>query len=200
MRKVYQKNKFVFGVGVNDADYVVKPISPGGKRERCPFYTAWKNMLGRAYDTKHHAFFPTYIGVTVCEEWHSFMAFRAWMMGQDWEGKHLDKDIRQPGNKHYCPQTCMFVTQQINNLLLDCAATRGDLPIGVGRCYGRYKARVSENNKSKHLGLFDTPEEAHLAWRKAKVAIIRRAAMTGDIYLYAGLMPRAKLIEQGEAA
>ena len=193
MRKVH-------GVGFNDADYAVTPLGTDGKRVLCPFYLRWKSMLQRCRDPKWHAKNLTYLGTTVCEEWHSFMAFRSWMMEQDWEGKQLDKDIRQPGNKHYSPQTCLFVTPEINRLLNDHAALRGDLPIGVCRDRKTYQAVVHENGKRKYLGNFHTPEQAHLAWRKAKVAIIRRAARTGDLYLYAGLMQHAKLIEQGKAA
>ena len=200
MRALYRKNGRVHGVGVNDADYAVKPVGPDGQMEICPFYRTWQSMLTRAYSPVYHLLRPTYVGTTVCEEWHLFMAFRAWMAEQDWEGKQLDKDIRQPGNKQYSPQTCMFVTPEINRLLNDHAAARGDFPIGVACRENRYQARVRENGKEKHLGLFDTPEEAHLAWRKAKVAIIRRAAMTGDIYLYSGLMQHANLIEQGQVA
>jgi len=40
------------------------------------------------------------------------------MERQDWEGKHLDKDILIPGNKIYSPDRCIFVSSLIN-LLID---------------------------------------------------------------------------------
>jgi len=192
--------KLVFGFGINDADYMVQPRGPNGKQLKCPFYHIWCKMLERAYSPKLHAKRPTYIGVTVCEEWRSFMAFRAWMMEQDWEGKHLDKDILVPGNKVYSPDTCVFVAQEINTLLTDSAAKRGDWPIGV--CWhkrvGKIFAQIMENGKKRHLGYFHSPHEAHLAWRKEKVRLVRKAAEEcDDPRIAAGLLRHSVVIESG---
>lgn len=203
MPKVYRKSKLVHGVGVNDADHAVQPVGPDGKQRRCPYYKIWSDMLRRAYCQKYHATHPTYIGVTVCEEWHSFMAFRAWMMTQDWEGKQLDKDIIVPGNKVYSPATCAFVSQEINSLLNERAAARGEFPVGVNlkKSKGRFQARVSENGKRRHLGSFTTPEAAHRAWRKEKVRIVRHAAREcDDPRVSAGLLRHSYRIEAGLVA
>jgi len=203
MRKLPKKPKLVYGVGVNDADYVVCPKGADGKQVWCPYYRAWNDMLVRAYSPKYHAKHPTYIGVTACEEWHSFMAFRAWMETQDWEGKQLDKDIIVPGNKVYSPATCVFVSSQINSLLIDCAAARGEWPIGVSlhKTRNRFYAQVTENGRQRHLGSFDTPEAAHLAWQKAKVRIVRIAAREcDDPRVSAGLLRHSYRIEAGLAA
>jgi hypothetical protein len=159
-------------------------------------------MLKRAYSPAYHARFPTYIGVTVCEEWHSFMAFRAWMEPQDWEGKHLDKDIIAPGNKVYSPDTCVFVPQALNKLLTDCGAARGEWPIGVywEKSCKKFTAHITEGGKKRHLGVFTCPHEAHMAWRKAKVRLVRETAREqDDPRIYAGLLLHAALIERGEA-
>lgn len=198
MRK---SNKLTFGVGVNDADYVIGGKNPDGKWWRCPFYRAWHHILERAYSPEYHARQPTYKDVTVCEEWHSFMAFRAWMQTQDWEGKHLDKDILSPGNKVYSPEHCIFVSRQINNLLTDHAASRGDCPIGASwnKSAKKYQAHLRINGRVRHLGLFTDPREAHLAWRKAKVAYVRSIAdEQTDPRLSAALHRHADLIENGK--
>ena len=192
--------RLVEGFGVNDADYMVKPVGPDGKRLECPFYNTWFRMLHRAYSPKFHARQPTYIGVTVCEEWRSFMAFRAWMMEQDWEGKQLDKDILVPGNKVYSPQTCAFVTQEVNSLLNDHASKRGDWPIGVfwDKRKSRFQSRIRENGKKRHLGCFNSPHEAHLAWREEKVRLVREAAEEcDDPRVAAGLLRHSAVIESG---
>jgi len=196
-----RKNKLVYGVGVNDADYVTKPTDKNGKRRVCPFYGAWFNMLNRAYSPKLHDRRPTYIGVTVCEEWHSFMAFRAWMQTQGWEGKQLDKDILHPGNKVYSPENCIFVTPQINSLLGDCAAARGSYPIGVSwnKYAKKYEAYLRINGKQKRIGLFTDPYEAHLAWRKAKYDYVRaHAKQQIDQRLSKALYLNADMILSGE--
>jgi hypothetical protein len=190
-----------FGVGVNDADYAVESRGPGGKRLRCPYYVAWGSMLSRSYSPAYHARQPTYIGVTVCEEWHSFTAFRAWMMTQDWQGKHLDKDIIVPGNRVYSPDTCVFVPPALNSLLTDSAAARGEYPIGVywNKWSKKFLARIAIAGHQRCLGYFTCPHEAHMAWRKAKVRLIRDAAREqDDPRVYAGLMRHAARIERGE--
>ena len=200
MRKLLKKPKLVYGVAVNDADYAVNTTGSDGKKRRCPYYSTWKSMLMRAYSQKYHAKRPTYIGVTVCEEWHSFMAFRAWMETQDWEGKQLDKDIIVPGNKVYWPATCVFVSSQINGLLGDRAAARGKWPIGVSwsRQTKNFYACVTENGKTRPLGLFTTPEAAHLAWRKEKLRIVRTAARDcDDPRVSTGLLRHSYRIEAG---
>ena len=163
--------KLVHGVGVNDADYVISPTI-NGKRVWCPFYVTWKGMLRRCYDPKHHAIQPTYISCTVVKEWHSFMAFRSWMIQQDYDGKQLDKDLLTPGNKIYGPDTCVFVDSQTNSLFTDSAAIRGVWPIGVCKSQGRYKATIRRNGERVHLGHYDTPELAHAAYCGAKAVIV----------------------------
>ena len=96
MRK---KTKLVYGVGVNDAYYSVYKYENGKIVWQCPYYRTWKHMLSRAYSDKFKKKRPTYQDVTVCEEWYSFMCFRAWMVEQDWKGKQLDKDLLVQGNK-----------------------------------------------------------------------------------------------------
>lgn len=192
--------KLVHGFGVNDADYSVRPTESDGKQIICPFYMTWNNMLERAYSPIYHARRPTYIDVTVCDEWRSFMAFRAWMMEQDWEGKALDKDVLVPGNKVYSPETCVFVTREINSLLIDSAASRGSWPIGASwnKTSNKFRAQIRENGKKRHLGYFHSPHEAHLAWRKEKVRLVREAAEEcGDPRIAAGLQRHSIVIESG---
>lgn len=163
--------KLVYGVGVNDADYVVHPKIKG-KQVRCPFYEKWKGMLTRCYSAKCQAANPTYIGCTVCEEWLKFSSFKSWMEAQDWQGKELDKDIITPGNKVYSPDTCAFVDEATNSFTTDCCASRGNFPIGVTFHRGRGKFQAYCNNqitkKSEYLGIFSCPEQAHSAWKRRK--------------------------------
>jgi hypothetical protein len=170
-------NKLVYGVGINDADYVTQPTI-NGKRQYCLFYKTWKSMLTRCYSSKYQARRPTYIGCTVCEDWHSFMAFRAWMGEQDWQGKQLDKDILVAENKVYSPEFCVFVSAKINSLLLDRGAARGKWPLGVSWHIRDQKfiAQCKVNGKDKYLGLFDCHHTAHRAWQTFKIKVIQQSA------------------------
>ena len=60
-RNRWQEGHLIFGVGVNDSDYVVYPTIDG-KRVACPFYFTWKSMLQRCYDPKFQKKYPTYKG------------------------------------------------------------------------------------------------------------------------------------------
>lgn len=139
MRK---KNKLVQGVGINDADYVVRTMI-NGKRVMCHFYKVWQGMLRRCYDTKYQDNQPTYVDCTVCEEWLTFSNFRKWMEQQDWQGKYLDKDLLVRSNKIYSPTTCVFVDRMTNNFIIDGGAARGEWPIGVTfiKQHGKFQAK-----------------------------------------------------------
>jgi len=172
----HTKKNQVFGIGINDADYVVNPRI-NGKQVGCPFYSTWKQMLRRCYSKKWCARAPSYIGCSVTKEWHSFMTFRHWMSMQKWRGKQLDKDIIEPKNKVYGPETCMFVPQHINLLLRD--NKRGICPCGIcprGVNYvaknKKYRAQLRIKNKTTHLGYYSTPEEAHAVYCLAKADYI----------------------------
>lgn len=169
--KIRKRNKLVCGVGINDADYSVKSIV-NGRQVTCPHYQKWCNMLKRCYSAKYHARRPTYVVCTVCDEWLYFMAFRAWMVTQDWNGKELEKDIINPDNKVYCPEWCVFVTPNTNTFIIDCGASRGAWPIGVSWFKRDSKFRAYCRNpftkKLEHLGYFTNPDQAHEAWKKRK--------------------------------
>lgn len=79
-------------------------------------YRTWWSMLGRCYSKEYQEGKPSYIGCTVCPEWHNFQNFAAWFEIHYKEGLHLDKDIRVKGNKVYSPETCMFVTVTENSV------------------------------------------------------------------------------------
>ena len=175
--KLRKRNRLVAGVGVNDADYNVYEyaIVSGKKRAvwSCPFYITWKSMLVRSYCPNYQNQFPTYVGCSVVEDWHLFSKFKSWMEKQDWQGKHLDKDILVKSNKSYSPKTCVFVDARVNTFLAENDVRRGDQPIGVSfhKRDRKYVAKCCsvETGKAKHLGYFDTSEEAHQAWLAFKL-------------------------------
>jgi len=167
--------KLVQGVGVNDADYHIahKLKVNGVWREVwiCPFYKKWKEMLRRCYSDKEHKRHPTYIGCQVCSEWLIFSNFKSWMETQDWEGKHLDKDLIGDGTL-YSPETCVFVSGSVNSFLLDRQLHRGEYPLGVhlDKVTCKFMAMCSNifTGKRENLGRFSCPEKAHLRWLERK--------------------------------
>lgn len=174
----------VYGVGVNDADYVVsKEAVVNGNRKHvslCPFYSAWRGMLDRCYNKNRTAKNKTYEGCTVCENWLTFSKFKEWMEKQDWRGKHLDKDIIIKGNKVYCPEHCAFVSGDLNAFLNSNPGNAGSLPTGVSKTPNglRYQAycRNPFTKKREYLGSYDDPVLAHEAWRKKKNELANKYA------------------------
>lgn len=187
------KSGILFGVGINDAGYFVQPR--GDKSLRCKFYQTWSNMLQRCYSKVRHEINSSYIGCHVDPEWLRFSEFKKWMSSQNWQGNHLDKDILFPGNKLYSPDTCVFVSQEVNKLLCDAASIRGEWPIGVcwAKREGKFLSRCCNPKSGKHefLGYFDCPEEAHEAWRKRKNSLaVAYAEIQSDPRVSAALASR----------
>jgi hypothetical protein len=144
-------------------------------------YSAWSSMLRRCYNEDYWSKYPTYAGCSVSEEWHNFQNFAEWYEKQpnaNKDGFSLDKDIIKSSNKVYCQDYCDIVPSKVNNLLINCKATRGQFPVGV--CYysrsKKYKAQVSTVDKRIFLGYYNTPEEAFVVYKEAKEAEIKRVA------------------------
>lgn len=154
----------IFGVGLNDAVY---PIREGKYVNDkvvyqwvCPFYQTWVNMLSRCYSSSQKILTPTYSGVTVCEDWKTFTKFKSWMELQNWEGRQLDKDLFGDGT-HYSPETCCFLSQQMNLLVKDYHNGKG-----VSKYKNTEKWRAYCQNK--HLGIYETKEEALVVAKTAR--------------------------------
>lgn len=133
-------------------------------------YRAWNEMLERAYSPAFHARCPTYAGVTVCDEWHCLQSFGSWFDANYVEGFHLDKDLLIEGNKQYSPDACCFVPGWLNTLLISNHISSGSVwPEGVNqKPNGRFCAQVRRYNKNRHIGVYDTPDEAGRAYQRAK--------------------------------
>lgn len=185
MREDMVRRIALYGVGINDVDYVTQPtrINEFGIKTTvvCPYYASWRRMLERVYSEKEHARNPWTVGNSVSGEWHSLSTFKSWMETQIWEGLELDKDILVRGNKHYSPETCAFVPAYLNSLFGYQQRWRKELPFGVARRSRKrkdgkewtnpYISRCCIGNKQdfKHLGYFSSPKEAHKAWQNKKI-------------------------------
>jgi hypothetical protein len=177
-RNSLSTRRLVFGVGKNDAWYMVNS-KINNKMLRCPIYTKWKDMIKRAYSKKYQSDKPSYKGVTVCKEWLSFSCFSVWYENNYIDGYQLDKDIIKPGNKVYSPDFCLFVPCYINTLLINCAATRGRFKQGVSRTRnGTFKSAVRVDCEWVGLGHFKSESDAYLAYKLAKNSeILRKCEM-----------------------
>lgn len=142
-------------------------------------FKSWDSMLNRVYSEKVHKKSPTYIGTDVDNEWMVLSNFAVTYFLDYEDGFQLDKDILIPGNKTYGRYACRFVPRYVNMVLVDRAASRGGLPIGVCSSENGYQANCNQlqangRSKKKKLGRFKTAKLAHKAWQKGKITAIER--------------------------
>lgn len=159
----------IFGVGINDL------LNTKGTS----YYKAWFAMLTRCYNVRlQQSKCKSYVGCSVCEEWHTLSNFKKWFDDSAngfREGYQLDKDILIKRNKIYSPDTCCFVPTEINSLFTKTNALRGQYPIGVvATPYDKFVAKLS--GERTYLGVYDTPELAFIAYKKAKEHQIKELA------------------------
>ena len=168
----------IYGVGRNSRRNHKSRM--GNKKTKA--YAAWHCALQRCYDPKFHERSPTYIGCSVDKRWHDFQDFADWFYGHEYGdlGYALDKDLLLPDNKIYSPETCCLVPTEINNLLLDNQKARGELPQGVDfhKKRGLYRVKISISGKSKTLGFFNCPNEAHQVYKEAKERHVKNTALS----------------------
>jgi len=168
-----RKRKLVYGIGINDVDYIGYP-KLYGKWKDCKYHRVWTRMLERSYCNKFKKAHPTYKDCTVCDEWIKLSVFMEWMKTQDWQDKQLDKDLIFPDNKHYSPKTCVFVSGYINSLIQN--RPKKLYPMGVSFDGKTFGADITDNGTRKRLGRFKTKQKAIDAYIDAKAKIIKREA------------------------
>ena len=138
----------------------------------------WGDMIKRCYDEKQFKKRPSYMGVTVCDEWLCYANFKEWYDKNIYEIKdekvQLDKDILVKGNKIYSPETCIFAPQRINILFRE--LNNNEFPTLEERNNGTFAIRVRMNGKSKRISGFKTKEKAEECYLKEKRRIIKEIA------------------------
>ena len=180
IRKGEVKDRYsssVYGVGILGTKY---PSRVNGVKTK--EYVLWNGMLQRCYSDTIKKKKPTYIGCEVSDNFKSYEYFYEWCNkqigfgNQDW---HLDKDLLIKGNKVYNENTCVFLPQEINSLLIKRESLRGEYPIGVywHNASKAFETRVSKNKgKQECLGHFKTETEAFNAYKVAKETFIKEQA------------------------
>lgn len=170
--------KLAYGVGMRNKNTIVtESVNVGGRVKilwKCPYFSRWENMLERCYSVKFKENVSTYDDCHVCDEWLQFESFKDWMKLQSWKGMDLDKDLLVMGNKKYSPETCIFINPLINKFIIErIPKSTGLQGVYLSVIKSSDKSFVSKfsnplTNKTENLGRYNTPEEAHLAWKARK--------------------------------
>lgn len=163
--------KKVLKVGVNDAPFVTL-IEQNGRKYTHPSFICWRNMLRRCSESILESR-PTYEGVTLDPQWLHYYSFHKWWSVNSIEGWCLDKDLLTD-RRLYSPETCIFIPPWLSMFLNSHSRARGDQPIGVTfqKDIGKFRAQCRNpiTDERGYLGVFDTAEEAHKEWLKAKLS------------------------------
>lgn len=140
-------------------------------------YNCWHRMIERCHNPKYQETCSTYIGCSICDEWKNFSNFFEWYKVNHKDGCELDKDILVKGNKVYSPETCCFVPQEINKLIIQRNKKRGKLPIGVYEPKkGVFLAQMHKNGKTVAIGTFHNANDAFLAYKQKKELYVKEVA------------------------
>lgn len=128
----------------------------------------------------HQNAHPSYIGCSVHPDFIHFQEFAKWcqhQIGFGVDGFVLDKDILISGNRVYGPDTCVFVPSVINAMMAY-KAPNGSNPIGASFIVkdNKFRATIRIDSKKVHLGQYETSDEAHHAYKVAKLNEIHRQA------------------------
>lgn len=156
------RKKLIYGVGVNDLE------NTKGTR----LYKEWCGILVRCFSPSYRKQFKSYEGVTVCEEWLTLSNFKKWFDENYIEGYSLDKDILKSNNRIYSPETCCFVPQKINMLVVP----HGKGKHGTTKSEKGFIARISKNREVIKIGEFATLYEANQAYKQEKESYVKEVA------------------------
>lgn len=136
-----------------------------GKKTR--LYGIWIGMNNRCNNTKHKQY-NDYggRGIKVCEDWkNDFISFKKWATSNGY-ADHLTID-RKENHLGYSPDNCRWVTHQtqnINQRLLRKDNTTGYRGVTVQG--NKFQTSINYQKIRYYIGLFDTLEEAALAYNK----------------------------------
>lgn len=170
VRDKKQHIDLVFGNGVFD---VYEKRNSTTKQEGL-----WRDMLARCYSVKklHHSSSYSLCGVS--EEFLSYTYFEKWcneQFGFNLDGYQLDKDILSDDGNLYSENNCCFIPSSLNTAFV---SVKKWIKGGINHTIvnGKYHVRVSHKGVSKHLGCFESKEEADDVYSNYKKCVLKNLA------------------------
>lgn len=157
-----------FGVGIHKSKIKGKTTKK---------YEVWRAIICRCCTESYKLKNPSYVNVSICEEWLNFQNFGDWYDNNfpshiDNIKFQLDKDLLQQGveNKIYSPETCIFLPQKINGFLTQHRFASNNPNIGTQIKSKKFEVKLKDfyYNKKIYIGTFSTVEEASQAYQIAR--------------------------------
>jgi len=139
--------------------------SKGTGSEYMSLYRRWNHFKARC-NNPEDASYKNYggRGITVCPEWdNDYEIFKSWALANGYE-EHLTIDrINTDGN--YCPENCRWTTNTIQARNRNKTSNkRSSKYKGVSSKGTKFVARIMINTKTINLGVYQSEEEAALAY------------------------------------
>lgn len=133
-------------------------------------YIIWGSMLSRVLSKNNYAY-NLYggRGIGVCDEWKDFVQFRNWAMENGYaDNLEIDR-INNDGN--YEPNNCRWVTRSVQCQNKRCGPNKtGYKGVYYRKQNRKYVARVKLDKKSHHIGTYETPKDAAIAYNNWIIA------------------------------
>ena len=131
----------------------------GENNSNSRLHVTWSNMKRRCLNpTEKEKRNYQSKGITICEEWHSYINFKDWALANGYSD-NLCID-RIDNNQGYHPENCRFVDYSTQNANKGITDKNKSGYIGVSEHGDRFRAKVYWLKKSISLGCFDCPVEA----------------------------------------
>lgn len=125
----------------------------------------WRNLITRTSCEKHKLSHPYHSENSICEDWKCFQTFGDWHIDHYRPGYEIDKDLLIRDNRHYSPETCVFLPKELNTLIMRGKTGRGEQPPGVFLDKnGYYIAKAC----GVFLGSYGNPDAAFMAYKVYK--------------------------------
>jgi len=119
------------------------------------------------------------------------------MEGQDWKGKQLDKDILGGSEKIYSPETCCFISQDLNKLIKPTTGKTSGLPVGVhwNKRDKKFISSIRRNGEKHHIGSFSDPDQAAQSFARERRGYLLLEASKQPEPIRSALIARAREIK-----
>lgn len=144
-----------------------KPRENGINRRGTPLYDVWSQMRQRCNNPNHKVYrYYGGRGIKVCERWQtSFKNFLS-DMGEKPSSKHsLD---RKDNDGDYSPDNCRWVLKDVQSWNRRRCKSRSGFR-GVYQNQSKWVANIGIDSKSFYIGIYETVEEAAVAYDIAAI-------------------------------